>query len=69
MSIADTTTLRWLDKQGVAAILLGDANHVGGDIGTNNGASRVKGAPQFPPCTWRRNRTAASRACSRRTFR
>ena len=48
LSIADTTTLRWLNKQGVSAILLGDANHVGGDIGTNNGASRVKGAPRIP---------------------
>ncbi len=46
VSIADTTTLRWLQKQGVGAILLGDVSHVGGDIGTNNGASRVKGAPQ-----------------------
>ena len=48
VSIADTTTLRWLQTQGVAAILLADANHVGGIIGTNNGASRVKGAPQVP---------------------
>ncbi|MDB4907454.1 MAG: peptidase, partial [Gemmatimonadetes bacterium] len=48
VSITDTTTLRWIQKQGVAAILLGDASHVGGDIGTNNGASRVKGAPQVP---------------------
>ena len=44
VSIADTTTLRWLEKQGVAAILLADTNHVGGTIATNNGASRVKGA-------------------------
>ena len=48
VNITDTTTLRWLQKQGVAAILLGDPNHVGGDIGTNNGASRVKGAPRIP---------------------
>jgi carboxypeptidase Q len=45
LSVADTSTLRWLDSQGVAAILLADAAHVGGDIGTNNGASRVKGVP------------------------
>jgi Zn-dependent M28 family amino/carboxypeptidase len=37
-----------MEVQGVAAILLGDARHVGGDIGTDNGASRVKGAPQVP---------------------
>ncbi len=48
VSIADTTTLRWLKTQGVAAILLGDGTHVGGDIGTNNGASRAKGVPQVP---------------------
>ncbi len=48
VNIADTTTLRWLQNQGVGAIMLGDAAHVGGDIGTNNGASRVKGAPQVP---------------------
>ncbi len=48
VSIADTTTLRWLEQQGVAAIMLADANHNGGDIGTNNGASRAKGAPRVP---------------------
>jgi carboxypeptidase Q len=48
LNVADTTTLRWLQRQGVGAILLGDANHVGGDIGTNNGASRVTGAPRVP---------------------
>ncbi|MEP6493852.1 MAG: M28 family peptidase [bacterium] len=48
LSIADTTTLRWLMRQGVGAILLGDVSHVGGDIGTNNGASRVAGAPRVP---------------------
>src|SRR5205814_2296206 len=46
VNVADTTTLRWLQNQGVGAIMLGDVSHVGGDIGTNNGASRVKGAPQ-----------------------
>ena len=45
-SVADTSVLRWLDTQGVAAIILADASHVGGDIGTNNGASRVTGAPR-----------------------
>jgi carboxypeptidase Q len=48
VNVADTTTMRWLAKQGVAVLLLGDPNHVGGDIGTNNGASRVKGAPRIP---------------------
>jgi len=48
VSIADTATLRWLQKEGVSAIMLADASHVGGDIGTNNGASRVAGAPQVP---------------------
>jgi len=48
VSLADTATMRWLSGQGVAAILLADASHVGGDIGTNNGASRVKDAPKIP---------------------
>ncbi|MEP6620299.1 MAG: M20/M25/M40 family metallo-hydrolase [bacterium] len=48
INIADTTTLRWLEKQGVGAILLADATHTGGDIGTNNGASRAKGVPRVP---------------------
>ncbi len=48
LSVADTSTLRWLESQGVAAILLADATHVGGDIGTNNGASRVKGVAAIP---------------------
>jgi hypothetical protein len=46
LSVADTSTLRWLQGEGAGALLLGDASHVGGDIGTNNGASRAKGAPQ-----------------------
>ena len=46
VSIADTTTLRWLEQQGVGAILLADATHTGGDIGTNNGASRINGVPR-----------------------
>ena len=48
LSAADTNTIRWLLTQRVAALLLGDVSHVGGDIGTNNGASRVKGAPLVP---------------------
>jgi carboxypeptidase Q len=43
----DTTALRWLEKQGPAAILM-VGRGVGGDIGTDNGASRAKGAPQVP---------------------
>ena len=48
LNVGDTTTLRWLETQGVAGILLGDVSHVGGDVGTNNGASRVAGAPGVP---------------------
>ncbi|MGH7654012.1 MAG: M20/M25/M40 family metallo-hydrolase [Gemmatimonadaceae bacterium] len=48
LNIADTSTLRWMASQGVGAILLGDARHVGGDIGTNNGASRVRGVAAIP---------------------
>ncbi len=47
----DTTAQRWLQQQGVAAILIGGtgrSNSVGGDIATDNGASRAKGAPQLP---------------------
>jgi hypothetical protein len=43
----DTTTQRWLEGQGVAAILM-NSRGTGGDIATDNGASRVKGAPQVP---------------------
>jgi carboxypeptidase Q len=46
VSVADTSVLRWFDTQGVHAIMLADASHVGGDIGTNNGASRVSGVPR-----------------------
>jgi Zn-dependent M28 family amino/carboxypeptidase len=48
VNAGDTATVRWLQQQGVSAILLGDASHVGGDIGTNNGASRAPGAPRVP---------------------
>ena len=48
LNVADTAALRWMASQGVAAILLGDVSHVGGDIGTNNGASRVRGVAAIP---------------------
>ncbi|HEV8410742.1 MAG TPA: M20/M25/M40 family metallo-hydrolase, partial [Gemmatimonadaceae bacterium] len=48
VSLGDTAVLRWLVSQHVAAILLPDASHVGGDIGTNNGASRVAGVAAVP---------------------
>ncbi len=48
VNVNDTTTLRWLQNQGVSAILLNDTRHVGGDIGTDNGAPRVAGAPRVP---------------------
>lgn len=48
LNTSDSTTLRWMATQGVAAILLPDTRHTGGDIGTDNGASRAKGAPQVP---------------------
>ena len=48
LSVADTSVLRWLARQSVAGVLLGDASHTGGDIATNNGASRLKGVAQVP---------------------
>jgi carboxypeptidase Q len=48
---SDSSALRWLENQGTAAILLGGrgtSNSVGGDIATDNGASRVKGYPRVP---------------------
>jgi hypothetical protein len=48
LNMGDTSTVRWLETQGVAGILLEDMSHVGGDIGTNNGASRAAGAPRVP---------------------
>ena len=48
LNVSDTTTMRWMENQGVAAVLLGDTRHVGGDVGTDNGAPRVAGAPQLP---------------------
>jgi carboxypeptidase Q len=47
VSASDTNIVRWLATQGAAAILLGDGTHAGGDIGTDNGASRAPGAPQL----------------------
>src|SRR5262249_9199005 len=46
LNVGDTSTVRWLQQQGISAVLLGDVSHVGGDIGTNNGASRAPGAPR-----------------------
>lgn len=46
---ADTASLRWMEKEGVAAILmLGGRSYAGGDIPTDNGASRAKNAPKVP---------------------
>ncbi len=46
----DSTALRWLQSQNVGAILAGrmGGSYIGGDIATDNGALRVKGAPQVP---------------------
>ena len=46
VNATDTTTMRWLQKEGAAAVLLGDGNRSGGVISTDNGSSRVAGAPQ-----------------------
>jgi Zn-dependent M28 family amino/carboxypeptidase len=43
--------MRWMEQQGVAAVLLGGrggGNSTGGDIATDNGASRAKGVAQVP---------------------
>ena len=48
ISIADTATLRWLAREGVSVIMLADATHTGGTVGTNNGASRIAGVAQVP---------------------
>ena len=48
LNVTDTATVSWLRQQGISAILLGDVSHVGGDIGTNNGASRAASAPRVP---------------------
>jgi hypothetical protein len=48
---SDTTAMRWMEAQGVAAVLMGgrgSSNSVGGDIATDNGASRAKGVAQVP---------------------
>lgn len=50
-NVSDTTALRWMEKQGVAAILLGgrgSSNSIGGDIATDNGAPRTPGVAQVP---------------------
>jgi carboxypeptidase Q len=46
--VVSDSTRGWVVSQGVAAMLLPDVAHVGGDIGTNNGASRVAGVPAIP---------------------
>ena len=43
----DTSVTHWLEKQGAAAILM-SSRGVGGDIATDNGASRVKGVAPVP---------------------
>ncbi len=43
VGIADTSVLRWLLNEGVAAMLLGDTNHTGG----NNGASWRRSTRRF----------------------
>ncbi|MEP6991231.1 MAG: M20/M25/M40 family metallo-hydrolase, partial [bacterium] len=48
VSVGDTATLRWLSAEGVSAILLADERHAGGDVGTNNGASRLAGVARVP---------------------
>ena len=46
---ADTAALRWMEKEGVGAILMPNSRaYVGGDIVTDNGSSRAKNAPQVP---------------------
>jgi carboxypeptidase Q len=47
---SDTTTMRWMEKEGVAAVLMGGRGgaYVGGDIATDNGAPRAKGVAQVP---------------------
>jgi hypothetical protein len=48
VSATDVNVLRWFQTQGVAAVLLPDTRHTGGDIGTDNGSSRAADAPQVP---------------------
>ena len=48
ISVADTATLRWLAREGVSVVMLADATHTGGTVGTNNGASRIAGVAQIP---------------------
>ncbi|CAN5915682.1 hypothetical protein BH11GEM1_BH11GEM1_00960 [soil metagenome] len=48
ISVADTATLRWLAREGVSVVMLADATHTGGTVGTNNGASRIAGIAQVP---------------------
>jgi len=48
LNLNDTTVLRWLERQGVAAVFLGDRRHSGGTIGTDNGSPRVADPPEVP---------------------
>jgi carboxypeptidase Q len=48
LSMSDPTLLRWMESQGVAAVLMGDTRHAGGDIGTDNGSPRMANPPQVP---------------------
>ncbi len=48
LNMNDTTLLRWMERQGVAAVLLGDTRHSGGDIGTDNGSPRMANPPRVP---------------------
>ncbi len=48
LNMNDTSFLRWMERQGVAAVLLGDTRHSGGDIGTDNGSPRMANPPQVP---------------------
>ncbi len=46
---ADTAALRWMEHEGVGAILIANSKaYAGGDIATDNGASRARNAPQVP---------------------
>jgi hypothetical protein len=45
---SDTVGLRWLEKEGVAAVLLPSRSGDGGTIFTDNGSPRTKDAPQVP---------------------
>ena len=68
----DTAVTHWLEKQGAAAILMGGngrGNSVGGDIPTDNGASRVKLEwRRSRMCTWPPKGMVEWRGCLSGTF-